>query len=43
MKDILTWFFHFKVDQNTVADHYERDFGLIFHFKGLKTWLQSIV
>ena len=24
--------FHFKADQNLVADHYERFFDLIFHF-----------
>ena len=33
--------FHFKVAQNLVAEHYDRDFEIIFLFKRLNTLLQS--
>ena len=36
--------FHFKVTQNLVAEQYERDFDMIFHFlRQFKTLLQSTI
>ena len=32
---------HYERYQNLVAEHYERYFKMIFHFKTVKTWLQS--
>ena len=31
------------VVQKLVAEHYEIYFDMIFHFRQVKTWLQSIV
>ena len=33
MKEILWWYSHFKSAQNLVAEHYERDFDMIFNVK----------
>ena len=39
MKTILTWFSTSKTLKNLIAEHYERDFDMIFHFNAAKNFV----
>ena len=39
MKTILTWFSTSKRLKNLIAEHYERDFDITFHFNAAKNFV----